>query len=220
MFLRDRACRSATYAWIPIEHPMDFDDDADPWGDSRPSQIPSSTPPLPQPASLNVTVTPELRARSSEYLPFGEDSPSPSQHPARLTRDTAFSSATEGNGNGPGETVKMASPRSSPDLTTRFSTNSDVESEIGGSQSYRGSGENQGRALVPDPEDLDASNAVRSRRAVPGVYRGPRNPDNRDNYDPHTAEFAQESTGRRVAYENFTTIDWIHVRFAATTAKM
>ncbi|KAJ3300244.1 hypothetical protein HK104_002806 [Borealophlyctis nickersoniae] len=31
-----------------------------------------------------------------------------------------------------------------------------------------------------------------------------------NNYDPHSAEWAMEGTGRRVAYDDFTTIDWIH----------
>lgn len=31
-----------------------------------------------------------------------------------------------------------------------------------------------------------------------------------DKYDPTNPDFAKESTGRRIAYENFTTIDWIH----------
>ncbi|KAJ3156574.1 hypothetical protein HDU89_004356 [Geranomyces variabilis] len=42
------------------------------------------------------------------------------------------------------------------------------------------------------------------------VYQGPSHPERVDQYDPATSEWAMEGTGRRVAYDNFSTIDWIH----------
>jgi hypothetical protein len=215
---------------------MDLDDD--PWGEaSRPSSsLPA--PSVPTAASLSVTTSPESNLISStanananpdvasfdphasgappEYLFVDEDSPS--QQPARLTRDATFSSSSStGNGHSPRENVKLfqqkhgssdagGDPRNSSDFGGRQQPGSPLASptSLGSGGHFLGGSDDE--AVYASSSDARAS-----RRAAPGVYRGPRNPDTRDNYDPHTAEFAQESTGRRVAYENFTTIDWIHV---------
>lgn len=44
----------------------------------------------------------------------------------------------------------------------------------------------------------------------PGIYLGPSEREQLDHYDPTSMDFLSEGTGRRVAYSDFTTIDWIH----------
>ncbi len=60
---------------------------------------------------------------------------------------------------------------------------------------------------VEVPTELFVETGLGVSPNTPGFYRPRRNVDS---YDPHTVEFALESIGRRVAYGNFSTIDWIH----------
>lgn len=195
----------------------------DPWGEHLPTQASQSPAPA-LPASLNVTILPDLdfhgnqperQSAPPEYLFVDEDSPS--QQPARLARDAAFSSSSRRNGQSPGENVKLSAQVSGQDLSSsdfggRHSPpGSPLASPTGSAGFFGGQRGSRGGYAGSDDEASQALSPESRTRSAPGVYRGPRNPDSRDNYDPHTAEFAQESTGRRVAYENFTTIDWIHV---------
>jgi len=63
------------------------------------------------------------------------------------------------------------------------------------------------RRAVPQPNQLRVDVPTEVMVGAPSFNRLNRNADS---YDPHTVEFALESIGRRVAYGNFSTIDWIH----------
>ncbi|KND04750.1 uncharacterized protein SPPG_00455 [Spizellomyces punctatus DAOM BR117] len=96
---------------------------------------------------------------------------------------------------------KTSSRRTSGMGTPTGSSSSSAQRFLGGlaaswrSSSSRSSHTRDGSSFMP---------------TSPGVYHGPSNANKIDEYDPSSLEWAMEGTGRRVVYDDFTTIDWIH----------
>ncbi|KAI9019798.1 chloride channel [Hyaloraphidium curvatum] len=151
--------------------------------DDDPWGVPSSPARRPG-ASLLPELDTEANGAASDASPSDQKT---------LARDRAFSSAAP-------------EPRSAEDVRLFPQNYGDGRMEPA---SPRSPDSGRRNTLLSENEVAHLLSAEQAPPSVPGIYRGSRNPDP-DNYDPHSVEWSQESTGRRVAYENFTTIDWIH----------